>query len=304
MSEVISALNPVVGPQSPSPGTINLDHIAHFVPDREACRQGLQQLGFRPTPFSEQYHRLQPDAELIPAGTGNHCVMLREGYLEFLVPLADTPVAAQLRVAIARYLGAHSIIFGSGDAHFDHDRLLREGFAPLAPIALQRTIATLDGEANARFSVIRVPPGTMAEGRIQFCQHHTQDVVWQPRWIDHPNAVTGLAAVLICVDDLAAAADRYARFTGLRPDAEHGVRRFQTRRGTVELYDRVAIEARLQACPPAVPWIAGCTLKSRDLDQTRHALTANAMPVREPRPRELHVRGPAGVGGIFLFVDA
>jgi len=50
--------------------------------------------------------------------------------------------------------------------------------------------------------------------------------------------------------------------------------------------------------------LAGCTLKSRNLDLTRRTLTTNVVPVREPRSRELHVSGPAGVGGIFLFVDA
>ena len=33
---------------------------------------------------------------LVPAGTGNRCVMLRRGYLEFLSPTVETPMADQL----------------------------------------------------------------------------------------------------------------------------------------------------------------------------------------------------------------
>jgi hypothetical protein len=95
-------------------------------------------LGFTATPFSEQFHRLQSDGPLVPAGTGNRCVMLREGYLEFLTPFMDTPVAGQLRDAIARYTGVHLIAYGTADAEADHARLSAAGFAPLPPVRLQR----------------------------------------------------------------------------------------------------------------------------------------------------------------------
>jgi hypothetical protein len=85
-----------------------------------------------------------------PAGTGNRCIMLKRGYLECLAPTGDTPVANQLRTAIQRYVGVHSIIFGTGAADADHARLAREGFSPLEPIALQRQLMTQDGEHTAR----------------------------------------------------------------------------------------------------------------------------------------------------------
>jgi hypothetical protein len=72
--------------QVPPPGSLSLDHVAHFAPERDACALALAALGFAPAPFSVQYHRLTPESDLVPAGSGNHCVMLRDGYLEFLVP--------------------------------------------------------------------------------------------------------------------------------------------------------------------------------------------------------------------------
>lgn len=290
--------------QSPPVGTINLDHLAYFVPDQDACAAALHALGFAPTPFSLQYHRLEPDAPLVEAGTGNHCAMLREGYLEFLAPLADTPVAATLRNAIDRYVGVHSIVFGSADAAADHTRLAHAGFAPAPVIDLRRTVGTASGDGIARFSVVRVPPGTMAEGRIQYCQHHTQELVWQTRWLDHPNCVTGLRSVFVAVEDLDAVAERYRRFTGIEASAEADVRRFSTHRGRVELYAPAALAAHLGLRAPTLPWIAGCELASSDVARTHRVLANRGLAMRWIGERRLLVTAPASVGGVFLFVEA
>ncbi|MCC6534453.1 MAG: VOC family protein [Burkholderiales bacterium] len=292
------------GSQSPPAGQSNLDHIAHFVPDRETCRCALLELGFSPTPFSLQYHRLQPHADLAPAGTGNHCVMLRQGYIECLVPIADTPVANQLRAAMARYIGVHSIVFGSAAIDLDHARLTQAGFAPLAPIALERPIDTPQGGRIARFSVLRVPPGMMAEGRIQFCRHHTEGFVWQSRWLEHPNGAIALRSAFACVAELDATAERYARFTGLHADAGPGVRCFELARGRVVLYERAAFARRFGIEAPAMPWLAGCELLVADIERTRALLQASRLGVRELGAGSLLVQAPDAIGGLFLFSDA
>jgi len=290
--------------QTPPAGTINLDHLAYFVPDKEACSTALRALGFASTPFSLQYHRLVPDAPLVEAGTGNHCVMLREGYLEFLVPLAETPVAATLRSALERYVGVHSIVFGSADAGEDRARLAQGGFAPQPVIDLQRTVGTAAGEGVARFSVVRVAPQTMAEGRIQYCQHHTQDLVWQQRWLDHPNAAVGLRSVFVAVEDLDEAVERYHRFTGIAASAEQDVRRIATHRGQIELCTPAALEARFGLRAPALPWIAGCELASSDMALTQRALVHGGLETRWVGDRRLLVHAPPAIGGAFLFVHA
>lgn len=287
--------------QVPARGQHNLDHVAYFVPERAAAHAALVRLGFAPTPFSLQQHRLQPDADLTPAGTGNHCVMLREGYLEFLVPVADTPVAAQLRRSIARYVGAHSIVFGTQDAEADAARLAAEGFDPLPAIALQRTIDTPEGERTARFTVLRVPPGTMAEGRIQYCRHHTPQFVWQPGWLDHPNHAVGLAGVWVCVPDVAEAAARYGRFTGLTPQRAPGEARIVTSRGQVRLMDAAHLAEWFGAPAPALPWMAACEIVSADLAATRRCLEDNGLAVTLLDGGRLRVDAPPAIGGVFLF---
>lgn len=290
--------------QVPSPGRINIDHVAHFVPHIDAASAALEQAGFTLTPFSAQSHRLEPGGPLLPAGSGNRCVMLREGYLEFLTPTADTPVAQQLRAAIARYTGVHLIAFGTADAGADHARLERQGFRPLPTVALQRDIGTEHGEETARFSVVRVPPGTMAEGRIQYCQQHTPQWLWQTRWTAHANGARGLAAVIVCVADAQEAAQRYARFSGLLAQVGRGSWRIDTQRGALLFVTPEALQQALGIAAPALPWIAGYVLSCDDPGATRLRLDAAGCTVRELQGQRLLLEWPAALGGVVLFQRA
>jgi len=117
--------------QVPRAGELNIDHVAHFVADIDGASGALERLGFTLTPFSAQSHRLEPGGPLVPAGSGNRCIMLERGYLEMLTPTGDTPIAAQLRSAMERYVGVHLIAFGTAAPESDHARLREAGFDPL-----------------------------------------------------------------------------------------------------------------------------------------------------------------------------
>lgn len=288
-------------PQVPIPGNLNIDHCAHFVPHIDAASAALARLGFTITPFSAQSHRLKPDGPLVPAGTGNRCVMLHRGYLEFLTPTGDTPLAAQLRTAIARYTGVHLVAFGTADAVADHGRLAARGFHPQAPLALQREIGTEAGAtATARFTIVRVPPGTMAEGRIQYCQHHTPALLWQTRWLAHANGAAALTGMLLCVADPQEAAERYARFTGIAARHDHGQWRIDTARGSLLFIDSQTAEHRFHRTPPALPWIAGYVLAADMRVARRHLEAAGASPTPLDADR-FHVALPPELGGHIVF---
>lgn len=287
--------------QPPPPGKLNIDHVAHFVPHIDAASAALEQAGFTLTPFSEQSHRLEPGGPLTPAGAGNRCVMLREGYLEFLTPTGDTAIAQQLRNAIQRYTGLHLIALGTVAPDADHARLAKNGFAPLPPVALQREIGTAEGSGTARFTVVRVPPGTMAEGRIQYCQQHTPELLWQARWLEHRNHARGLAAVIICVADPQEAAQRYARYTGLLAQVSATQWRIDTQRGALLFLTPATVEKHFGITAPALPWIAGYVLTSDNLLATRDVLNTAQCDVREIEPGRLLLRWPGSVGGFILF---
>ena len=273
----------------------DIDHVAWFLPDIDDAGAALTRLGFTLTPFSEQSHRLESGGPLVPAGTGNRCVMLQRGYLEFLTPTLDTPNATQLRTAIQRYSGVHLIAFGTQTPDADFQRLSAEGFAPLTPLALQRTVGTQHGEATARFTVVRVAPSAMAEGRIQYCAHHTRDVVWQPRWLTHPNHAVGLAGVLMCVADPAQTARRYARFTGLPAQPSGRCWRLDTAHGYLLLVSPEWLQSSLGLQVPALPWIAGCIIDSDNLPASRDMIGGNTLGSR------LLVKLDAALGGVMIF---
>jgi hypothetical protein len=278
-------------------GGVVLDHVAHFVPDIDAAAMALTQLGFAPTPFSAQHHRTGPDGPLEPAGTGNRCVMLREGYLEFLAATADTGLAQRLRAAMHRYVGVHLMAFGAANPEHVHARLAGEGFAPQPPISLERRVGTPTGEARARFTVIRVPPEAMPEGRIQFVAHHTPELVWQSRWLDQPNRLVGLAEVLVCVADVAECAARFARFTGRTTAANGGTARLALDRGAVRVFSPAGLRAYLGCDPPGLPWIAGYGLTSSDLAATARAFGASGMRLRPVDGDGLAGALPPALGG-------
>lgn len=290
--------------QRPSAGHINLDHVAHFVPDIEAARLALSGAGFTLTPFSPQSHRLRPDGPLVPAGSGNCCIMLPQGYIEILTPIADTPIAAQLRAAISRYTGLHLIAFGSADAGADRERLQQAGFDPQPAVALQRQIGTATGEETARFSVVRVPPGTMAEGRIQYCQQHTPEWLWQDRWLEHANTALALSAVLICVDDPRSAAQRYGRFTGLPVDDRAPELRIETERGELLFMTAEHFRSRTGIRPPALPWIAGYQLRCSDLGRCRATLQARQTGCLDIGRAQILLPLAPAAGGCILFHDS
>ena len=280
---------------------LTIDHVAHFVPDINAASAALERLGFTLTPFSAQSHRLQAEGPLAPAGTGNRCVMFERGYVEVLTPTHDTPVASQLRSAMERYVGVHLIAFGTEAPETDHARLARAGFSPLDPVALQRPIGTEGGDSTARFTVVRVPPGTMEEGRIQFCQHHTPELVWQPRWLTHSNGATGLHSVLVCVEDAPEAAQRYARFTGIAPDRSGEAWAIETARGTLTIVSSKTIERVLGLRPPALPWIAGYAVETRSLEATRDHLQRNRISIEDLTEGRMLVRLPKSLGSAIVF---
>ncbi|HEX2114416.1 MAG TPA: VOC family protein, partial [Alphaproteobacteria bacterium] len=284
---------------------LSLDHIAHFVPDIAQASRALERLGFALTPFSLQHHRTAPDAPLVPAGSGNRCAMLRQGYLEFLTPTSDTPVAERMRTAMARYVGQHLICFGTSESLRIHRHLAESGFDPLPSVALQRQIGTADGgEGTARFTVLRVPPEAMPEGRVQVVEHHTPELLWQERWLVHPNGAAALLASIVCVADVGEAAARFARF------AEAGVRRegpnalVETRgHGRILIIDAATARAGLGLAPPCLPWIAGVVLRVDDVQATLRCLErAGNRPAR--RGDAVIAHGQAELGGVFVFTAA
>src|SRR5207237_6918573 len=102
-------------------------------------------------------------------------------------------------------------------------------------VEVRRLVDTETGKAEAAFTVARVEEGQMAEGRVQILTHHTEDAVWQPRWLTHPNGARELLDVLVAVPDVVEAEARDARFIGRKSRVSALGRTFVLDRGAVQL---------------------------------------------------------------------
>src|SRR5215470_4992823 len=256
------AANGEIDCQLPLDDEIFLDHVGHFVPDAQAASQALTRAGFAPTPVS-----VQVDPAGAPTGTGNVCAMFARGYIEILFKTATTPLAAELDASMARYPGVHLAAFAVADAAAAYRRLGEVGFALRPLVSMQRPVGTETGQATAAFTVARVERGAMAEGRIQILTHHTEDAVWQQRWLTHPNGARGLASVVIAVADVHEAAARFARFTGRPAMTTRSGQTIELDRGRVELVTRAAFEAALpEIAVPGLPFIGAYGIVVASLD--------------------------------------
>ena len=106
-----------------------------------------------------------------------------------------------------------------------------------------------------------VPPGKMAEGRVQYCEHVTPAQVWREEFVNP----LGLSAVYVVADEPEEVAARWGRFSGLLPRLEDGLVRLHMARGQVRIGKRSTIENALGNAP-AAPAIAGYALSCSDPD--------------------------------------
>jgi hypothetical protein len=289
----------------PVGGEIFVDHVAHFVADPESASRALARAGFAPTPISVQVNPDAAGGPPRPTGTGNVTCMLDRGYLEVLFRTADTPLGREFDVAMARYRGVHLAAFAVADARAIHARLAQSGFRMQPLVAMQRPVETEAGQDIAAFSVVRIVPGEMPEGRIQALTHLTERTVWQPRWLTHPNGAVGLLDVVIAETDVEEASGRFRRFLHRDAHADPFGPAFHLDRGRVQLVTAAAL-ARLFAglVIPDLPFMAAYAIAVRSLEQTAACLHAGDVAferqagyVIAPFPDDLGV-------GCWVFVES
>jgi hypothetical protein len=285
--------------QLPVGDEIFLDHVGHFVRDPVAAANALKRAGFAPTPVSVQSN---PDGT--PTGTGNITAMFRRGYMEVLFKTADTPLGLEFQAALSGHSGVHLVAFSVADAEGAHKRLGEAGFAMRPLVQFQRPVDTANGPGVAAFTVVRLERGAMAEGRIQILAHRTEDTVWQPRWLNHPNGAQGLVDVVVVSADPAEAAGRFARFTGHQAKPTKHGQAIALDRGQVQLFSRGAFEAMLpDIAIPQLPFLGAYAVRVQSLTAAEALLQREGMAMRRIGP-SLVVPFPSDVGvGAWLFVE-
>jgi hypothetical protein len=299
---VSTADGPPADRQLPLGNEIFLDHVAHFVADTEAARHALMRAGFAPTPVSVQVNPDSMGGAARATGTGNVTAMLSRGYVEILFKTAETPLAGELEAAMARYRGLHLAAFAVADASAFHRELAERCFRMQPLVHMQRPVESEEGTGEAAFTIARLASGEMPEGRIQALTHHTERLVWQPRWLSHRNGALALLAVVIAIADVEEAVQRYARFTGRNSRPIPFGHAIELDRGRIDL---VSSEGFRQMLPdisvPSLPFIGACEMKVASLPSLRALLKGAGINAQERAPH-LIAEFPAALGhGAWLF---
>ena len=232
--------------------------------------------------------------------------MLARGYIEVLFKTADTPLGREFDAALARYAGLHLAAFAVADAENAHARLASSGFRVRPLVRMQRPVKTAGGADKAAFTIARVEPGVMPEGRIQILTHHTEQAVWQQRWLSHPNSAVGLIDLVIAVADVEEATQRFVRFTGRDATLTPGGAVLHLDRGGVYLVSHERITERLpEVAITKLPFMAGYALRVRSLAAAEVAVESANLEWRALEGGDGIVACfPAALGeGAWFFVE-
>jgi len=229
----------------------------------------------------------------VPTGTGNRNIMLREGYIELLATIDPARPSATIARFLAHHTGIHVLTLATDDADAALARLATAGFsAAIARSARPADPAAPDGP-QAAFARI---PLAEADPRLQLLHHLTPALVWQERFLSHPNRAIALREVIVAADAPAAFAARLARAAGLPlvPDPAGGLAlRLPGVRlpgvhlpgGAVRVLPPDAATRLLPgAAIPALPAILGLVVQTDDSARTAAALLghSDAGPVHRP----------------------
>jgi hypothetical protein len=230
--------------------------------------------------------------------------MFSRGYIEVLFKTADTALGRELEAALARHAGVHLAAFAMADAAAAHRRLASAGFRMQPLVHMQRPVETGGAPGIAAFTLARLEAGQMPEGRIQILTHRTEAMVWQPRWLSHPNGAVALTDVIIAARDLEDVARRFARFTGRKAIPSPSGEIIELDRGRVQLVSAEAFARKLPDVPiPSLPFVGAYGIRVASLAVTCDMLERNGLRTRRS-DNGLIVTFPEELGrGAWLFAE-
>jgi hypothetical protein len=279
----------------------NLDHLGIGVADLDLAATQFRRLGFALTPRG--YHTMPapaPGAERPRVGTGNHCAMLRRGYLE-LIGITDPVYQGRLRADIARYQGIHLVAFGTPDAAVVAGALKSAGIEVSDLRTLERPIEEDGHAALARFRIFDLPQEKLPEAHFFAIEHLTPELLWKPSLLAHANGALGLESLTIAVEDPADFAARLGPILSVAP-VQPDSRAITLGRGRVHIVDGDWIRANLPGKSPGLPYLAGLTVSVADIGRTADVLAKNGVG-RRSTPGGLMV-APADACGAFIEFQA
>ena len=184
-----------------------LDHVVVNTLDRlDATVELYARLGFTLTPRG--HHTL---------GSSNNLAILGTDYIELL---GVEPGVGNRTDVLEWPAGLNGLVFKTLDSDGTFAALQGAGLPVLPPQSFSRPVDMPGGSRDAAFRTVRLERDAVAAGRLFFCHHLTQELVWHDPWRRHANGVVGITGATVAAADPSELLDLFARMFGA--DAVHG----------------------------------------------------------------------------------
>jgi catechol 2,3-dioxygenase-like lactoylglutathione lyase family enzyme len=282
-------------------GSLTLDHVGLISPDLNASREDYEKLGFRVTRASAHRGKLSPEGPVVTWGSGNRCLMFRQGYFEILGVIDEKLPHDRFRALADRLHGVGLVAIGCERAE-DLYRSRKDrvpGLKPPAELGRDVPIGPEGDETKpGLFRIVRADAEAFPEADLFFIEHVTPEILWQKSLLDHGNGARSLSSITLCSERPQETAKRFERLT-LREPAGGGGLRFDLDEGSVEFSSPSGIASRFKdVVLPAVPCVAVVTIGVSDIEDTRRCLKESAV-TPHPARDGIWVR-PERTGGVVL----
>ena len=285
-----------------------LDHVGVAVSALELAHATYRKLGFTLTARSTHSGSHEPGGPVLPWGSGNHCAMFEQGYLE-LIGITDPNLYTSVSGLLDLYQGTHIIALGVADSEQAFEVInARSGLVqPVAKLERMAPFGPNDSEQRlAQFRNVHTIREKVPEGRMIYIQHLTQDVLWQPHLLEHPNGAVAMAETAVCVPDRDATCARYTAMFGVGPTL-HGADIAVYDLGNTKIY--VLNEAGLGkwapgVTPPILPWVVGFGVRVKDLSATQAYLEGQGFEINKHPYPAIWLKPDAALGVVLSFIQA
>ena len=196
---------------------LSLDHIGVAVHNLAQAREAYRKCGFNLTNLSIHSGQPGPDGKVQQLGSGNHCAMFRQGYME-LIGVVNPDKPSSVAPFLQTRQGGFIVALGCEDADVAYLSAVQSFPSTQRPIALERIVTDPDGDsAKAQFRNVLL--GTdFPEARILLIQHLTRDLIWREQEMIHPNGVIALLSAQLLVSNPMNVAGRYGSLVNARPE--------------------------------------------------------------------------------------
>lgn len=264
-----------------------IDHAIVATGDLGAAEDAFARLGFSVTPRGLHSAHM---------GTANATTVFSNGtYIELMGIVAPTERNAPFRDGITAGRTLFGLALKTADAEAARDAFAAAGVDDGPVASFSRPVGLPDGEHEAAFRTTNIAASATPGAHAFVCEHLTPAVVWRPDYLEHPNGVTGLRAIVAVADDPEAAAEAWGTIAPGPVSTSASKATVDFHNAQLEILSPDAFEALFGPPPSHNPGLAALVLATVDVTATGRALASAGVP----EPARL-IAGPEFAAGVTL----